>query len=141
MTSPVKERGVHRSRCSVRPSSPSLITLVVKHIPSRCSVVDVIDAIGGSGFQGRFEYMVVPMRRNSSKNKGHAFACFTDPQQARQFFDATDGIYVTDGSSANAVTVEICMSSMPVEQIASLMGDFRVVDTVLGPAMFGSRGL
>eukprot|EP00928_Gymnodinium_smaydae_P049902 TRINITY_DN3350_c0_g8_i1.p1 TRINITY_DN3350_c0_g8~~TRINITY_DN3350_c0_g8_i1.p1 ORF type:complete len:162 (-),score=24.25 TRINITY_DN3350_c0_g8_i1:126-611(-) len=88
---PENDRGLaHSSRPPALTASSSEVTMMLKHIP--CSVTDelVTSILNERGFEGLFDYVHVPMRRNSS-NLGFCFVNFMKEEDALRFQDEFAG--------------------------------------------------
>lgn len=92
-------------------------TLMLRNIPARCSVEEVLQVIQDSGFQGAFEFLYVPMKPNTSMNKGYGFAAFMNVDHAMRFFHAIDGQTFHSRVSSKEIRVEPARSHIAVAEM------------------------
>jgi hypothetical protein len=58
-------------------------TLMIRNIPSRYSQQDLVLDLEASGFTGTFDFLYMPMDKNTCCNVGYGFVNFVDPYWAR----------------------------------------------------------
>jgi len=66
-------------------------TLMIKHIPCRCTRKEVLDAIADVGFGKLYNFFHLPVRRVNQRNFGYAFIGFPNPEITAKFAIAMTG--------------------------------------------------
>jgi len=66
-------------------------TVMIKHIPCRCSQKEVLDAVSDVGFGERYNFFYLPIRRVHMRNFGYAFIGFPNPETTAKFAVAMTG--------------------------------------------------
>lgn len=66
-------------------------TLMIKHIPCRCTRKEVLDAIADVGFAHLYNFFHLPVRRVNQRNFGYAFIGFPTPEITSKFALAMTG--------------------------------------------------
>lgn len=66
-------------------------TLIIKHIPCRCSQKEVMDAVAALGFGDLYNFFYLPIRRVHMRNFGYAFIGFPDANTTQRFAVAMTG--------------------------------------------------
>lgn len=66
-------------------------TLMIKHIPCRCSQKEVMDAVAAVGFGDLYNFFYLPVRRVHMRNFGYAFIGFPDTDTTQRFAVAMTG--------------------------------------------------
>lgn len=84
--------------------SEDVRTVMIKHIPCRCTRNEVLDAIEKLGFAGTYDFFHLPTRRGHN-NFGYAFISFTKPGTALAFHSAMTGFIFQTRKSSKAVKV------------------------------------
>jgi len=79
-------------------------TLMIKHIPCRCTREEVLDAIDSLGFEGTYEFFHLPTKRGQH-NFGYAFISFWGQQTAIAFQSAMNGFIFRSRQSSKSVCV------------------------------------
>lgn len=77
-------------------------TLMIKHLPCRCSQKEVLDGIASVGFGDRYEFFYLPIRRGHTQNFGYAFVGFKDAESCAAFTEAMTGYRFPGRSSSKA---------------------------------------
>jgi hypothetical protein len=77
-------------------------TLMIKHLPCRCSQKEVLDGIASVGFGERYEFFYLPIRRGHTQNFGYAFVGFKDAESCAAFAEAMTGYHFPGRSSGKA---------------------------------------
>jgi hypothetical protein len=80
-------------------------TLMIKHIPCRCTHQEVVDAIVEIGFGESYNFFYLPIRRGHEQNFGYAFIGFLDAELTNMFADAITGYRFTSRNSNKACEV------------------------------------
>jgi hypothetical protein len=106
------------------------VTLVLKNIPARCTLADLTLTVVNAGFQGKFDYMYMPMKRNALQNKGYVFVSFADEAQAYNFCSRVEGRTSCGRRSVKVIEIERSDVSLPIQQI-------RTMGHLLPPSPFG----
>jgi hypothetical protein len=96
------------------------ISLVLKNIPARCTLGDMVLTIANSGFQGKFDYMYMPMKRNALQNKGYVFVSFPDGKWAQEFCNKLGGRTSCGRRSAKVIEIERSDVNLPIQQIQTM---------------------
>lgn len=117
MQTAVKQQGVVRGPKMHPASGAPPVTIVLKNIPSRCKATDVLAMIEDSGFQGKFEFLYMPMKPEGVKNKGYVFISFTDARTAEVLQMAMRGSRFRQRNSQKTVVVEIARKNVPLTQV------------------------
>jgi len=65
-----------------------LLTVMVRHIPSRYTQQKVMREINACGFLGKYDLFYLLMQPKSRLNRGFAFISFNTPQDAEEFYFA-----------------------------------------------------
>jgi phenylpropionate dioxygenase-like ring-hydroxylating dioxygenase large terminal subunit len=77
-------------------------TLMIKHLPCRCSQKEVLEGIASVGFGDRYEFFYLPIRRGHTQNFGYAFVGFKDQESCSAFSEAMTGYRFPGRSSGKA---------------------------------------
>jgi hypothetical protein len=120
-------------------ANPPTTTLVLKNVAARCSVVDLLETVRGSGFQGEFLYLYLPMNRNGRQNKGYAFACFQSETMAQVFFNSMSDAYINGRESSKRIQVEVSLNSISFEELFQCHQCLTAVQSPYGPVLSGPR--
>jgi hypothetical protein len=59
-------------------------TLMIRNVPSRFSQQDLVMELQDLGFAGRFDFLYIPMDKNTLANVGYAFVNFVEPMWAKK---------------------------------------------------------
>jgi hypothetical protein len=79
---------------------------MIKDIPCRAALAELIDAIHCSGFNGRFQYLYMPTKPMSGQNRGYAFVGFHESAHAGEFEEKMSGMVVPGRSSSKVLSLE-----------------------------------
>jgi len=79
-------------------------TVMIKHIPCRCTREEVLDAIDKLGFEGTYEFFHLPTKRGQH-NFGYAFISFWGQRTAIAFQSAMTGFIFRSRQSSKSVCV------------------------------------
>lgn len=60
-------------------------TLMVRNLPCRCTMDDILTDVHGLGFEGTYDFFYLPQDRRRKSNLGYAFINFKDPADAVDF--------------------------------------------------------
>eukprot|EP00929_Paragymnodinium_shiwhaense_P048699 TRINITY_DN2458_c0_g1_i3.p1 TRINITY_DN2458_c0_g1~~TRINITY_DN2458_c0_g1_i3.p1 ORF type:complete len:312 (+),score=59.64 TRINITY_DN2458_c0_g1_i3:75-938(+) len=80
-----------------------MTTVMLKNMPSRCRRTTLIDTIHELGFEGTYDFLHHPMKRNKVQNYGYAVINFEEPDVAKRFLELLDG-YQLKGTSGKRLT-------------------------------------
>eukprot|EP00929_Paragymnodinium_shiwhaense_P048702 TRINITY_DN2458_c0_g3_i1.p1 TRINITY_DN2458_c0_g3~~TRINITY_DN2458_c0_g3_i1.p1 ORF type:complete len:308 (+),score=65.52 TRINITY_DN2458_c0_g3_i1:76-999(+) len=80
-----------------------MTTVMLKNMPSRCRRATLIEAIHELGFEGTYDFLHHPMKRNNVQNYGYAVINFKEPDVAKSFLALLDG-YQLKGTSGKRLT-------------------------------------
>jgi hypothetical protein len=108
------------------------VTLIIKNLPARCTCQDIVDAIEASGFEGRYEFISLPTKRNCLQNKGYAFAAFLDIRVATWFTACMNGARFR-ARSEKRIGIELATEHRPLEEVVDK--GFDVHQSRFGPLM------
>jgi hypothetical protein len=86
-------------------------TLMVKNLPNRVRVEQLIEKLGEIGFAGRCDYVYMPMDWQTHANKGFGFANFVTPKDALEFATLVEGNGLFTGYSGSGKRVTTCPAS------------------------------
>jgi hypothetical protein len=86
-------------------------TLMVKNLPNRVRVEQLIEKLNEIGFAGRCDYVYMPMDWQTHANKGFGFANFATPQDALEFATLVEGNGLFTGYSGSGKRVTTCPAS------------------------------
>merc|ERR1712007_55812 len=81
-------------------------TLVIKHIPCRCTRDELLNTINKLGFAGSYEFFHLPTKRGHHHNFGYAFISFNDPVVTSNFRRTMNGFQLQSRRSLKEITVE-----------------------------------
>merc|ERR1712137_1486277 len=84
--------------------SDDVRTVMIKHIPCRCTRNEVLAAIETLGFAGTYDFFHLPTRRGHN-NFGYAFISFSKAATAIAFRSAMTGFIFQTRKSSKAVSV------------------------------------
>ena len=107
---------------------------VLRNIPARCTINDVLQLIHDSGFRGSFEYLLMPMKADGRRNQGHVFVSFLDPRQALLFQCVVDNASFGTRPSTKKVVMEVARADL-FEKMLELSADVHVLRTEWGPVI------
>jgi hypothetical protein len=80
-------------------------TLMIKHLPCRCSQQEVLNAIEDVGFGEAYDFFYLPIRRGHTQNFGYAFVGFNNKDTCSEFAQAIAGYRFAGRSSSKACAV------------------------------------
>mmetsp|Transcript_69642 Transcript_69642/g.197339 ORF Transcript_69642/g.197339 Transcript_69642/m.197339 type:complete len:293 (-) Transcript_69642:141-1019(-) len=86
-----------------------ITTLMLCNIPCCITQDQLMDAVNGLGFGGKYDLLVLPSGGRSptsgSANRGYGFVNFSHPEEARQFVEAFSGYYFRGARSTKICSV------------------------------------
>jgi len=86
-----------------------ITTLMLCNIPCCITQDQLMDAVDGLGFGGKYDLLVLPSGGRSptsgSANRGYGFVNFSHPEEARQFVEAFSGYYFRGTRSTKICSV------------------------------------
>jgi len=71
-------------------SQDAITTLMVRNVPNRYTQQDLLDEINRLGFQGKYDFLYLPLDVRNRCNVGYAFVNFRSAETAAQFVKAFD---------------------------------------------------
>jgi len=92
-------------RLQLGPGSTECHTLMIKHLPCRCTQQEVLDALAAVGFGQLYNFFYLPIRRGHTQNFGYAFVGFKDEETCTAFTNAMTGYCFAGRSSTKACAV------------------------------------
>lgn len=100
-------------------------SLMIRHIPCRCSTEDIISEIEAAGFTGLYDFFYMPCdrRQPSTHNLGYAFVNFVSPEAATSFQKAFAG-YRFGGESSRS-SKQCAISAAAVQGLQNNWSHFR----------------
>merc|ERR1712063_11122 len=78
-------------------------TVMMKHIPCRCTRKEILDVIEKLGFAGTYEFFHMPSKRRGQHNFGYAFLSFYQASAAAAFASAMTGFTFASRKSSKEV--------------------------------------
>jgi hypothetical protein len=82
-----------------------VVTLMVRNLPNRLTVTDVIQQLEKLGFADAYDYLYMPRDLQSRANKGYVFLNFTTQKAAKCFTDKVDDTKLHDRASGKRAAV------------------------------------
>lgn len=76
---------------SVDVISEDATTLMVRNLPCRCTMDDILTDVHALGFEGTYDFFYLPQDRRRKSNLGYAFINFKNPADAVDFQDRFQG--------------------------------------------------
>lgn len=131
---PIAQHAAEAHGQGKRLEDPPSATFVLRNIPARCLINDVLQLIHDSGFRGSFEYLFMPMKANGRRNQGHAFVSFLDPRQALLFQSVIDNASFGTRNSTKRLVMEVAKVDMSKEEL-QFSADVHVMRTEWGPVI------
>jgi hypothetical protein len=98
----------------------AVTTLMLKNLPNRLQVSDVIQKLHELGFADEYDYLYMPRDLQSRANKGYAFVNFTTHQAAKAFAYQVDGKKLHDRMSDKRVAVSVASAQGVVENLLTI---------------------
>merc|ERR1712072_441896 len=77
-------------------------TIMVKNLPNRVHVENLVEKLGELGFAGRCDYVYMPMDWQTHANKGFAFANFKTAKDALEFAEEIEGTALFGSCSSSS---------------------------------------
>lgn len=107
---PKKVQTVQPKKHSVNPSEEKfdeddVFTVMMRNIPNKYTQRMLIDEINEAGFDGAYDFLYLPIDKESNANKGYAFLNFLRPDLAYAFKLAYDGKQMAQFKSSKIVSV------------------------------------
>jgi hypothetical protein len=99
------------------PEAAPSATFVLRNIPARCTIDDILQLIQDSGFRGTWDFLFMPLKANGRRNKGLVFVNFLDPRQALIFQCVVDNASFDSRPSPKKVVVEVATSGLSKEEL------------------------
>jgi len=98
----------------VDPKTPTVperarTTVMIRNLPTTFNRDDVVRTLNDCGFQGRFDFLYVPIDFRSDASLGYAFVNMTSPADARELWTSFDGF--KDWGVPSDRTCSVCWSS------------------------------
>lgn len=82
-----------------------VFTVMMRNIPNKYTQRMLIDEVNEAGFNGSYDFVYLPIDKDSGANKGYAFLNFVRPSFAYAFKMAFDGKHMAQFKSNKIVTV------------------------------------
>lgn len=107
---PKKVQTVQPKKHFVNPSEEKfdeddVFTVMMRNIPNKYTQRMLIDEINEAGFDGAYDFLYLPIDKESNANKGYAFLNFLRPDLAYAFKLAYDGKQMAQFKSTKIVSV------------------------------------
>lgn len=107
---PKKAKTATPKKHSVNPSEEKfdeddVFTVMMRNIPNKYTQRMLIDEINEAGFDGAYDFLYLPIDKESNANKGYAFLNFLRPDLAYAFKLAYDGKQMAQFKSTKIVSV------------------------------------
>jgi hypothetical protein len=112
----------------------------MSNIPCRCTIGEVIHFIQESGFEGSFDYLLMPIKASDHRNKGFAFVAFADSRQSLLFQCAVRGMRFPLRTSTKEVALTSAEPRFSMEQM-QVQFAHGVLQTKWGPVLIPSESI
>eukprot|EP00435_Cladocopium_sp_Y103_P012263 s849_g3.t1 len=109
-THPAEPKKVLQKKHSMDPpeekfDEDDVFTVMMRNIPNKYTQRMLIDEINEAGFDGAYDFLYLPIDKESNANKGYAFLNFLRPDLAYAFKLAYDGKQMAQFKSTKIVSV------------------------------------
>jgi hypothetical protein len=115
-------------------------TLMVKNLPNRMRVDQLVEKMNELGFAQRCDYVYMPMDWQTHANKGFAFANFVTAEDAMDFAEKIEGnnLFGVSGSGKRMTTSPACRQGV-VENLRSVSYTCRKDKVNFPYVLFGDQ--
>jgi len=100
--------GAHLPQTHAMRASREVTTIMVKNLPNRVHVEDLVEKLEGLGFAGRCDYVYMPMDWQTHANKGFAFANFKTAEDALDLATMIEGTSLFGNCSSSGKRMTSC---------------------------------
>jgi hypothetical protein len=123
----------------VREWADGTTTVMMKNIPSRYTVEEVVSEMIRKNFQDQFDFLYLPMDFRTKRNKGYAFINFVSHHEAKAFHSAFHGVQLLKYGTQKIVEIG-CAATQGLEaNLAVAKKDkSRVANPWFRPMVFGA---
>jgi len=101
---PVKAKGAPKVQ-EEKSDEDDVFTVMMRNIPNKYTQRMLIDEVNEAGFDGAYDFLYLPIDKESGANKGYAFLNFIRPDLAYAFKLAYDGKQMAQFKSNKIVSV------------------------------------
>lgn len=115
---------------ALAPVSSAPTTVMLRNIPNQYSRDMLCDVLNQQGFAGRFDFVYLPIDRNSERNMGYAFINFTTGEACKEFFRTFGDVL------ASKVLPGFKSSKVCEVRVAEVQGQQANLEKMTSPSFF-----